>query len=264
MKEIKKERMKKRMKLLDFARTVPLKYDGKRGSSSLFAAHKIFQDASGRSVDIATYTDNVTFEQFVIDDACNTAAGWRRGNFCAILLKEYFLSRNDLEGKEYYYNKIVDFCRNRGLCQELVYDYAKNVLRGRYSKVYEEKFMPILWNDYLGERAAYKYCKYVVKGRIEKESEVNCNSLRYLEFIKSKGLEFEDLLMSNSYLSALFYRKYNYLPNDVHNMMIAQHLIGNRAAKSYFKMRKSDDTVLKRRLGILDPNKTVREVLEDM
>ena len=46
--------------------------------------------------------------------------------------------------------------------------------------------------------------------------------------------------------------------------MIAKSMIGDGMAKIYFKQRKRDDKLIKNRLKILDPTKTIGDLVRDL
>jgi hypothetical protein len=220
--------------------------------------------ATGNSVSIAG-CDNKAFEAAILK-ALIAHTDWK---VCYEfkLLTAFFKSRNDFENKTYLYDNLKYICNKSGgggrHC-ELVYDYCKSVLKGRLPLHVEESIFPELWVHAYGSKAAYKYARYIVRGKLSKDAEKNCKSLDYVYFLRNKGLEFDDVLMGNTTISYYFYKYCFYLPEVVHNFMIASHLSGDRYAREYFKKRKKDDLLIKNRLSVVDSTKTVKEVLESL
>lgn len=180
------------------------------------------------------------------------------------LLIAFFKARNDFENKSVFYDNLKYICNHRNRHCELIYDYCKNVLKGRLPSHVEESLLPELWRNGWGSKVAYKYARYIVRGKLSSECEKNCKSMDYVYFLSNKGLEFSDVLMSNTTLCYYFYKYCYYLPEVVHNFMIASHLSGDGAAMRYFKKRKKDDVLIKNRLSVVDSSKTVKEVLESL
>lgn len=243
---------RKRINLIEWATTVPVKVG--RHTPILL----------GWSLDGTTSGDVVSlgdFERRVIDSIIN----WTDWKPCPAsnLLHSYFKNGNDLTERQYFVDNLLKIAKSRDK-NELFYEYAKWVRKSRYDVSVEDSVLPELWKDWRGTRAAYKYAKYVVRGKLSESSTVNCKSFNYVKFLQSKGLGVEEILITNPTLSFYFYKHEGFLPENVHNMMIASHLSGDRAARVYFKQRKYDDRLIKNRLRMVDPNKTVKELLSDM
>lgn len=145
---------------------------------------------------------------------------------------------------------------------DVLYYYCKNVKKGRLSPELEAVIFSSAYNRNI-DNYGYKMARYVVRGRYLEYEKV-CKNFRYVEFLKSKGLEVEDILMNSPSLAFYFYKYYHYLPDNVHNFMVAMSLTTNLSAKRYFKIRSYDDQVIKNRLKLLDQTKTVAEVIESM
>jgi len=206
---------------------------------------------------------NEEVEKFVIDNIINHSDH----NLCPEyqLLEDFFKEGNNLEKVGYFYDNLESVKRHqyhRG--SQIIYAYCKNVLKGRLREDLEKKFLAGLWGTYRGDSAAYKYAKYVIRGRLDTESEKGCNNLNYINFLVSKGINIEGALMGNVNLSYNFYKINWFLPDSVHNFMIASHLGGDRTATIYFKQRKKDDRMIRNRLLTMDRNKTVGEIVEDL
>lgn len=206
---------------------------------------------------------NVDFEKEVIDSIMGFT-GWQK-NSAYCLLNDYFKNRGSLENLSYFLDnisKLKNYHHGRGA--ELIYNYCKNVGRCRLSSEYESKFLKDLWKSHYGGRVAYKYAKYVIRNRLPVEFEKDCNDLDYLNFIESKGHDLSEVLIHSSNLSFYYYRKFCYLPEVVHNFMIAMQLSGDPYATNYFKQRSKDDKIIKNRLRMIDSTKTVAEVMRDL
>lgn len=211
---------------------------------------------------LATYS-LVEFEGAVIDMIC----GWKDYKVCPefLLLNNYFKKGGKLSDPSLLYNKVDQIkIHNHFRGCDLVYAYAKNVLKGRLPSGVEDKFLLDLWKNHYGARSAYKYAKYVVRGRLPTKHEKGCNDLDYLGFLESKGVEISEILINSSTLSFYYYRKFCYLPEVVHNFMIAMQLSGDYYANIYFKQRNKDDKLIRGRLKMLDPSKTVGEVISGL
>lgn len=223
-----------------------------------------FIDSDGKSCVIAG-CDNKSFEESIIK-AVVSHTDWK---VCYEfkLLTEFFKSRNDFENRSVLYDNFK-YISNKGgsggrHC-ELIYNYCKSVLKGRLPVHIEDSIIPDLWKHGYGAKVAYKYARYIVRGKLSSDCEKNCKSLDYVYFLRDKGLEFSDVLMGNTTISYYFYKYCFYLPELVHNFMIASHLSGDRYAMNYFKRRKKDDVLIRSRLSVLDSGKTVKEVLENL
>lgn len=209
---------------------------------------------------VPSTTNNKDFEAFVI----NSIIHHKDYKPCVEykILLNYFKGGNDLEDINNFYNNAVplrNFMHQSG--SELFYVYSKNVRKCRLPENIEKLALSDLWKSYKGRRAVYKYSKYVLRDRLSSDLEKGCNDLNYLDFLITKGYEINDILMGNCALSASFYKYKFYLPEVVHNYMIAMQITGDSSAKWYFKMRKRDDKLIKNRLKVMDQNKTVRDVI---
>jgi hypothetical protein len=207
------------------------------------------------------YTDNVLFESAVIDKIIC----WTDWKSCPEyeLLHGFFKKGGKLEDTAKFYNEIEKLKgHNRGC--DLVYAYAKNVIKGRLPSGVEGKYLKGMWNHYYSSRSLYKYAKYVIRGRLPVEYEAGCNDLDYLGFLESKGIDISEVLINSSELSYHYYRKFCYLPEVIHNFMLAMQLSGDYYANGYFKQRRKDDKLIKNRLKMVDPNKTVKEIMLDL
>lgn len=186
------------------------------------------------------------------------------------LLNDHFKKGGSLINEEHFYNnleKIVSWKYHRGV--ELIYNYCRNVIKGRLPIEVERRFFKVggergLWGNHYTSRTAYKYAKYVVRGRLPEEYEKNCSNANYLNFLASKGVDIDLLLINNSSLAWHFYKYNFYVSENVHNAMLARSLTGDWAAKTYFKQRKRDDKLIKNRLKVLDQNKTVGELVRSL
>lgn len=228
-----------------------------------FASSYSYSDKNSTVPILCKGLSNVDFEKNVIDSIVNFS-GWQK-NSEYILLNEFFKSRGNLENLSYFLDnisKLKNYQHGRG--SELIYNYCKNVNKSRLSSDYESVFLKGLWKSHYGGRVAYKYAKYVIRNRLPVEFEKDCNDLDYLNFIESKGHDIGEVLIHSSTLSFYYYRKFCYLPEVVHNFMIAMQLSGDRYASLYFKQRSKDDKIIKNRLRMIDSSKTIAEVIRDL
>jgi hypothetical protein len=204
----------------------------------------------------------IDFEHLVIDKIKSWTDYKRCPEFG--LLEKHFKSGQDLSDRDYFYNNFGIRNYHHGEGAGLYYIFSKNVLKGRLAVSVENNVFSNLWNSYKGRRAIYKYAKYVVRSRLSLDLEKGCNDLNYIEFLEKKGFDVADILVTNTALSCLFYKYRFYLPEVVHNYMIAMMTTGDNYAASYFKMRKRDDKLIKNRLSVMDKNKTVGEVISSL
>lgn len=249
--------------LLEFAQSFKVSrncaatYSGSR-SDDYASSSQIFDFKLLKSSDME---DVKKFEGLVIDKIC----GWSDWKSCpeSELLAAFFKNRNKLVDTAPFYKNIEKIkLHNHYRGCDIVYSYAKNVLKGRLPSGVEGNFLKEMWKNHYGSRAIYKYAKYVIRNRLPVEYEKDCNALDYLNFIELKGYDISEVLINSTTLSFYYYRNYCYLPEVVHNYMLAMQLSGDHYANIYFKQRKKDDRLLKGRLKMFDPNKTVGEVLQ--
>ena len=210
-----------------------------------------------------SFADNEEFEKFVVGKVC----GWKEYYNCPEfqLLETFFKAGHSFEKLASFYDHLDGIKKHsHGRGAQLIYTYCRNVLKGRLSAELEKKYLRDLWGSYRGDSAIYKYAKYVIRGRLDSEFEIGCNNLNYINFLSSKGIDIEGVLMGNVNLSYNFYRVNWYLPEPVHNFMIASHLGGERVATIYFKQRKKDDRMIRNRLRVMDQSKTVAEIVDSL
>jgi hypothetical protein len=210
---------------------------------------------------VVVYLDN---EREVLDVLINYGPNdWNKAKEFS-LLRDHFKSGGGLKDVEYFYNNIEKICNWRGTSGcDLVYIYCRNVLKGRLPFEVEKKAFAIIWKNWRSSKVGYKYSKYVVRGKLEGLDQ-GCKSFDYIKYLAEKKLEFIDVLLGSSEMSYYFYRNMCYLPDVVHNFMIANNMGGDRWSRIYFKQRKKDDYVLKNRLSLVDGSKTIREYLENL
>lgn len=248
-----------KMNLLDFSNTYNVDSRGVKGSYWLLSnVSKASKNASD-----AGFTDVSKLEEAVID----RIMGWSDWKPCAEyeLLGAFFKKGGKLTNTAYFYtniDKIKHHNHYRGC--DLVYAYAKNVIKGRLPSEAENNFLKDLWKNHYASRSAYKYAKYVIRNRLPVEYEKGCGDLDYLGFLETKGHNIDEILINSSTLSFYYYRKYCYLPEVVHNFMIAMQLSGDYYANLYFKQRLKDDKIIKSRLKMMDGSKTVAEVIRGL
>jgi hypothetical protein len=211
------------------------------------------------------------YERYILDKIVNyNSNDFYKDKSGFTILRDHFRKGGSLLDEGYFYNnidKIAFWKYGKGI--ELIYSYCRNFLKGRLPLEVEKKVFKLgndrgIWGNHNTSRVAYKYAKYVVRGRLPEEYEKGCGNANYINFIQSKGIDIDSLLVSNSTLAWHFY-KYNFYVSDmVHNAMIAKSMIGDNMAKIYFKQRKRDDKLIKNRLKIMDPTKTVGDLVKDL
>jgi hypothetical protein len=238
---------RKKITLVDFATGFPYKENG-------YGEMKNY---------VPSTLNNKDFELFVI----NSIVHHKDYKPCVEykILLEFFKKGNDLEDINNFYNNAVpvrNFQHTTGA--ELFYVYSKNVRKCKLPEHIEKLALSGLWSSYKGRRAVYKYAKYVLRDRLSPDLEKGCNDLNYLDFLIIKGYEVNDILMGNCSLSASFYKYKFYLPEVVHNYMIAMQMTGDHHARWYFKMRKRDDKLIKNRLKVMDQSKSVADVIRSL
>lgn len=239
----------------------------KRKKTTLLEFATRYQYKSNGYGDLISYvpstTNNKDFEHFVINSIVSHTSYSHNVEYKILL--DYFKKGNDLEDINNFYNNAISLRNFQHMSgSELFYVYGKNVRKCRLPENIEKLVFVGLWNSYRGRRSVYKYAKYVLRDRLSPDLEKGCNDLNYLDFLITKGYEVNDILMGNCTLSASFYKYKFYLPEVVHNYMIAMQLTGDASAKWYFKMRKRDDKLIKNRLSVMDQSKTVSDVIRSL
>jgi hypothetical protein len=242
-----------KINLLDFSKTFSLSCHGYRGD--YWSNSTIGAPAFG-----GAWTLSSDFEVAVI----NKIVSWSDWKACPenILLLAFFKKAGKLSDNGIFYSNINSIKRHshwRGC--DVVYTFCRNVLKGRLPSGAEGNFLSDIWDNHYGSRFAYKYAKYVIRGRLPVEYEKGCHSLDYLSFLETKGIEISDILINSTNLSFSYYKYFYHLPEVVHNFMLAMQLSGDGYASAYFRQRTKDDVLIKNRLKMVDPNKTVKEVL---
>lgn len=251
---------KSKVSLIDFAGKAEIEiYDGGRQKATYFD----YKRSNGWGVGLVEPKTNIELETYVIDQIANWTDYRNSAEFS--LLESFVKLGHGFEGVDYFYSKIESIKNyHHGDGAQLIYNYCRRVLKGRLPSGVEDLYLSGLWNKYRGSSAVYKYAKYVIRGRLSKAAEVGCNSLDYVSFLSSKGVDFEDILMGNTLLSFHFYRSNYWLPENVHNFMMASYLSGNNYARTYFKQRKKDDVLLLGRLKSVEGTKTIKEFIESL
>ena len=171
-------------------------------------------------------------------------------------LMDHFKNRGDLKDRQYFYNNLMNICKYKyGSGYDMAYTFCRNVLKGRFPGLIEAVFFKNningtgnIWNTHRGSKVGYKYAKYVVRGRLPVEYEEGCSNYNYLNYIASKGHEISDILIKNSSLAFNFYKCNHWLPDEVHNSLLAKSMAKDNYSKYYFKQRKFDDRVIRNRL----------------
>lgn len=208
-------------------------------------------------------SSNLEFEHRVIDYIATKEESAEKN-----LLVHFFYNNGKLEDVDYFYsniNKIISVATYlNGVNTEVIYNFCRNSIKCRLPLDIEEKFFDNLWSSYYGTKTGYKYAKYVVHGRLPKNCEKGCNNFNYLNFIHKKGEDITSILINSSGISYLYYRENGYLPETVHNFMVAMCICKDKFAIKYIKQRKKDDKFLRGRLKTYDSSKTVSEILKNL
>lgn len=211
------------------------------------------------------------YEKNILDKLIsnNTASYYKNDLDDYKLLNDHIKKGGSLINEQYFFDnieKIGSYKYFKGV--ELIYSYCRNVLKDRLPVEVERRFFKIgergIWGNYSTSKVAYKYAKYVFRGRLPEEYEKHCSNANYIAFLESKKVDIDSLLMNNSSLAWHFYKYNFYVSEDVHNAMIAKSMIGDSMAKVYFKQRKRDDKLIKNRLKIMDPTKTIGDLVRDL
>lgn len=182
-----------------------------------------------------------------------------------VTLKNHIKNKGGIKDVDYFFANIEKIAGYRGgIGLNLIYYYCRNVSRKRFSLDVEKRLFSLFWKNHRTSVLGYKYARYVVRGKLPEDCEVGCKSLRYVAFLRKKGLEYENVLMGSTYLSYYFYKYYYFLPDNAHNFMLGNELMGDAYAKGYFKNRKRDDNILRNRLSVVDENKSIKEFLSSL
>jgi hypothetical protein len=206
-------------------------------------------------------SSNLEFEHQVIDYIALKGESAEKN-----LLVQFFYNNGKLEDVDYFYSNINKIASNLyyGRNTEIIYNFCRNSIKCRLPLDIEEKFFDKLWSSYYGTKTGYKYAKYVVRGRLPENYEKGCNNFNYLNFIIKKGEDITNILINSSSMSYLYYMENGYLPEAVHNYMIAMSMSKDKFATKYFKQRKKDDKFFRGRLKTYDSSKTVSEILKNL
>jgi hypothetical protein len=207
-------------------------------------------------------SSNLEFEHRVIDYIAIKGKSAEKN-----LLAQFFYNNGKLEDVDYFYsniNKIASTSTYSDAHEEIIYNFCRNSIKCRLPLDIEEKFFDNLWSSYYGTKTGYKYAKYVVRGRLPENYEKGCNNFNYLNFIIKKGEDITNILINSSSMSYLYYMENGYLPEAVHNFMVAMCISKDEFATKYFKQRKKDDKFLRGRLKTYDSSKTVSEILKNL
>jgi len=185
------------------------------------------------------------------------------------ILMEHFKKGGSIRNVSYFYENIFKFANYRhGDGYRLVYTFCRNSLKGRLPLEVESKLFSgdgqSIWEKYRGAAFAYKYAKYVIRGRLPVAYEAKCGNYDYLMFLYKLKEDFSSMMILNSGLAYNFYKYNSWLPDEVHNAMIARSMMKDYHARSYFKMRKKDDKLIKNRLKVFDSSKTIAEIMASL
>ncbi len=149
-----------------------------------------------------------------------------------------------------------------GKCN-ICYAYARK--QGRLKLNQEIKFLGAASGGWRSASNVYKYARYVVRGRLHEDVEAVVDFSRcykYPEWLNKQELPYEDILMKNTTAAFQFYCSNFYLPDNVHNMMIASKLGGDNHAAAYFKEKEKVETYLLTALNNVEKTMTVGDFVK--
>ena len=145
----------------------------------------------------------------------------------------------------------------------ICYAYARK--QGRLKLNQEIKFLGSASNNWRSASNVYKYARYVVRGRLHTDVEAVVDFSRcykYPEWLNKQHLPYEDILIKNTTAAFHFYCSNFYLPDNVHNMMIASKLGGDKCAAAYFKEKEKVETYLLTALSNVEKTMTVGDFIK--
>ena len=143
------------------------------------------------------------------------------------------------------------------------YAYARK--QGRLKLNQEVRFLGAASGGWRSASNVYKYARYVVRGRLHDDIEAVVDFTRcykYPEWLNKQELPYEDILMKNTTAAFQFYCSNFYLPENVHNMMIASKLGGDVHAAAYFKEKEKVETYLLTALSNVEKTMTVGDFIK--
>lgn len=145
----------------------------------------------------------------------------------------------------------------------ICYAYARK--QGRLKLNQEKIYLESSTAGWRSANHVYKYARYVVRGRLHSDVEAVVDFSRcykYPEWLNKMDLAYEDILMKNTTAAYQFYCSNYYLPDNVHNMMIASKLGGDNHAAAYFKEKEKVETYLLTALNNVDKTMTVGDFVK--
>jgi hypothetical protein len=152
---------------------------------------------------------------------------------------------------------------------DIIYNYSRNTLKDRLprseSNNQEAKFLLACSKNWRLATIVAKYARYVVRGKLDEEieNEIEIQQCgKYVFWLKNQGLEYESLLMKSTFVAYQFYCVNFWIPDNVHNYMIASKLGGDTYARSYFKERTKCETLLKSMLANVDQTQTIADLVK--
>lgn len=257
-------RISKKANAIEFCKERDLSFSG----TTLKLMHlKLMQSTDATKAVLAggPTTDDaiLDFESALMENVCINAPS--SYHYCN-LLNAFFKNSNKfrfINFEDYIYRYINTICSDG----DTLYLYCKNVKKGRFSPEIEEIIFSCASKDRrIGRKIdefGRRVSRYIIRGRYPEYEKV-CTDFRYIIFLKKKGVEVDSVLMNSSALAFIYYKNYHYLPDDVHNYMVAMSLTTDKYTRKYFDVRSKDDRVIKNRLKTLDQTKTVSEVISSM
>lgn len=214
---------------------------------------KLVDDIADRSISLGSAALDRAWNE--INDHVKKGGSFHRGwNDMFNLLMRYAEA-----GRYYDSKKAVD----------IIYNYSRNTLKDRLprseSNNQEAKFLLACSKNWRLATIVAKYARYVVRGKLDEEieNEIEIQQCgKYVFWLKNQGLEYESLLMKSTFVAYQFYCVNFWIPDNVHNYMIASKLGGDGYAQQYFKERTKCETLLKSMLANIDQTQTVADFVK--
>jgi len=168
-------------------------------------------------------------------------------------------------GWDAFFDKIFSSIDREFLNQKCGICYAYARKQGRLKLNQEKIFLKEASNGWRSASNVYKYARYVMRGRLHADVEAVIDfgkCYKYPEWLNKMDLPYEDVLMKNTTAAYHFYCSNFYLPDNIHNMMIASKLGGDNYAAAYFKEKEKVETYLLTALNNVDKTMTVGDFVK--
>lgn len=173
--------------------------------------------------------------------------------------------RADIKNKDKFEELSPKIARlSYGEGAELVYIYCKRIVKRRLSnEKIEIDYLNSCAKGHRSSNVIYKYARYILRGKypesIEKNVKVNYN---YIDYLQKNNLEYVDVLLERTDLSLFFYKYNLYLPKVVHNFMMAEKMMGDHFADTYFRSLNKNNKFILKAIKNLDENMSIKEFKE--